>query len=169
MKNGILENVLVFMVGGTIGSIVTWKLVKTKYEKRADEEIQSIREYYEEEIRESKKEKEEDMSLDEIRERVNKREEVKEESKKVLKPKIVAPEELWERDYPTISLTYYVGDGVLADESDKEIINVSDLVPEDFAEHFGEYEDDSVFVRNDELKVYYEILKDLGNFSEIYK
>lgn len=177
MKSDILVKGLTFIAGSAIGSVITWKLVKTKYEKRADEEIHSIREYYEEQLKKESdisepvnetKEEDSELSLDRIRERVNEREKIKEEeTEDVLGPQIVAPEELWERDYPTISLTYYEGDGVLADECDKEISNVSDLVPEDFADHFGEYEDDSVFVRNDNIKVYYEILRDLGSFSEI--
>lgn len=34
--------------------------------------------------------------------------------------------------------------------------------------HFGEYEDDSVFVRNDRLKTDYEILLDEENYSDSY-
>ncbi len=34
-------------------------------------------------------------------------------------------------------------------------------------EHFGEYEDDSVFVRNEENMCDYEILLDQRNFSEL--
>lgn len=83
------------------------------------------------------------------------------------KPYVIAPEESWEQDYPTISLTYYEGDGVLTDDHDRLIKNVDELVGEDFASHFGEYEDDSVFIRNDKLKVYYEILRDYGSYSEI--
>lgn len=41
-----LFGVIMFAVGAAIGSAVTWKLVKTKYEQIADEEIQSVREEY---------------------------------------------------------------------------------------------------------------------------
>lgn len=44
--NGIFKNLLIFVGGAAIGSFVTWKLTKTKYEKLADEEIESVREYY---------------------------------------------------------------------------------------------------------------------------
>lgn len=39
-------NVLVFAAGAAIGSAVTWKLVKTKYEKIVQEEIESIKEAF---------------------------------------------------------------------------------------------------------------------------
>ena len=37
---------LMFTVGATIGSAVTWKVVKTKYEQIANEEIASVKEEY---------------------------------------------------------------------------------------------------------------------------
>ena len=39
-------NVLVFAAGAAIGSAVTWKVVKTKYERLAQEEINSVKEAY---------------------------------------------------------------------------------------------------------------------------
>ena len=39
-------NVLVFAAGAAIGSAVTWKVVKTKYEQIAQEEIESVKEAY---------------------------------------------------------------------------------------------------------------------------
>ena len=39
-------NVLMFAVGAAIGSAVTWKVVKAKYEKIVQEEIDSIKEAF---------------------------------------------------------------------------------------------------------------------------
>lgn len=39
-------NVLMFAVGAAIGSAVTWKLLKTKYERIVQEEIESIKEAF---------------------------------------------------------------------------------------------------------------------------
>lgn len=39
-------NVLVFTAGAAIGSAVTWKVIKTKYERIAQEEIDSVKEAY---------------------------------------------------------------------------------------------------------------------------
>ena len=46
MNKDLLIKGMIFLAGGAIGSLVTWKLVKTKYEQIADEEIDSMREYY---------------------------------------------------------------------------------------------------------------------------
>ncbi len=39
-------NVLVFAAGAAIGSAVTWRVVKTKYERIAQEEIESVKDAY---------------------------------------------------------------------------------------------------------------------------
>lgn len=94
-----------------------------------------------------------------------KEEEVKEEMD-ASKPYVISPEEFGECDYAIISLTYYT-DGTLTNDRDKIIANVDELIGEDSLNHFGEYEEDSVFVRNDELQTDFEILKDYRAFSEI--
>jgi hypothetical protein len=43
---GILSKFLIFAAGAGIGSAVTWKIVKTKYEQIAQEEIDSVKDYY---------------------------------------------------------------------------------------------------------------------------
>ena len=69
--------------------------------------------------------------------------------------------------YETESLTYY-SDGVLTDEYDNPIEDIERLVGSDALTHFGEYEDDSVFVRNDDLKTDFEILKDYAKYYDKY-
>lgn len=81
-------------------------------------------------------------------------------------PYVIPPEEFGEfEDYEKISLTYYA-DGILADDNDETVDDVEDIVG-DALNHFGEYEDDSVFVRCDERKCDYEILLDQRTFSEV--
>lgn len=41
-----LSNVVIFAIGAAIGSLATWKFVKTKYEKIANEEIESVKEIF---------------------------------------------------------------------------------------------------------------------------
>ena len=85
----------------------------------------------------------------------------------VEKPYIISPEEFGDFDeYTKLSLTYY-SDGVLADENDEIVDDIDETVGADFADHFGEYEDDSVFVRNDRLKCDYEILRDNRSYSDV--
>lgn len=41
-----INKILIFAAGVVIGSAVTWKLVKDKYKKLADEEIASVKEVW---------------------------------------------------------------------------------------------------------------------------
>ena len=37
-----MKNLLCFVAGAAIGSVVTWKLIEKKYKDLADEEIESV-------------------------------------------------------------------------------------------------------------------------------
>ena len=85
----------------------------------------------------------------------------------IYEPFIIRPEEYGElHAYETLNLNYYA-DGVLTDDLDNPIEDVESLVPADFADHFGEYDDNAVFVRNDNLECDYEILRDLRKFTDV--
>ena len=184
-----LSNVLLFTAGVAVGSLVTWRYFKSKYEVVEDE----IEEKTEETEGETETE-DEDPEVSESKMSYKKpplkeyvkmvedsgyvpkthMEEVKEEiangewdDKDVYEPFIIRPEEYGEiHAYETLSLNYYA-DGVLTDELDNPIEDVESLVPADFADHFGEYEDDVVHVRNDNLECDYEILRDLRKFTDV--
>lgn len=169
--NSTLSKFLCFTAGAAIGSVVTWKLVKTKYEQLMHESDQIMREVYLNDSDNSDEEEEPDEH--EEYENVvaesgyvpNQNEE--EEEEEVDKPYVISPEEFDDGDYEKESLDYYEGDGVLADNFGDVVENVDDMVGEDFASHFGEYEKDTVYVRNDELETDFEICRDLGSFSEV--
>ena len=184
-----LSNVLLFTAGVAIGSLVTWRYFKTKYEVVEDE----IEEKTEETEGETETE-DEDPEVSESKMSYKKpplkeyvkmvedngyvpkthMEEVEEEiangewgDKDVYEPFIIRPDEYGElHAYETLSLNYYA-DGVLTDELDNPIEDVESLVPADFADHFGEYDDNAVFVRNDNLECDYEILRDLRKFTDV--
>lgn len=82
------------------------------------------------------------------------------------KPYVISPEEFGEKEYTVICLSYYK-DGVLADEDDHVVEDVDAVIGYESLEHFGEYENDSVHVRNDRLRCDYEILIDLREYSEV--
>ena len=184
--NNTLTNVIIFVAGAAVGSAVTYKIVKTKYERIVQEEIDDVKATYanregvimtnayeketSDDIRLSEEERAEYAALIEkanyLGYTTEKLSDEKEEPDMV-KPYIISPGEVGDSDYPIISLTYYEGDGVLTNDQDEVISNVDELVGEDFADHFGEYEDDSVFVRNEEQEVDYEILKDYRSYAEI--
>ena len=190
MNNTTLSNFLIFTVGAAVGSAVTWKLLKAKYERIAQEEIESVKEYFKtiNDIHETKDEPitEADEpcedkpvytindAYDEMVRKLgykNYSEISKTEKKEVddvEKPYVISPEEFDEfDDYESSSLTYYE-DGVLTDEEDNIVDDPDDIVGSDFANHFGEYEDDSVFIRNDRLKCDYEILKDYRKYYDCH-
>lgn len=82
------------------------------------------------------------------------------------RPYVISPDEFGEKDgYENVTLTYYA-DGVLTDYFDNVISNVDEVVGFDSLDHFGEYEDDAVFVRNEKMETDYEILRDLRDFNE---
>lgn len=172
---------IAFVTGAAIGVAGTWKIVKTKYERIAQEEIESVREVFSRRRLEEKQindEPEPEPSTTD--ESSNPKEyweqydklaaqydvEEKGETMAADKPYIIAPEEFGENGYFTESLTYYA-DGILTDFTDNIIENVDEVVGADAFTHFGEYEDDSVFVRNDKLHTDYEILRDLRNFEDV--
>lgn len=167
----ILSNFLIFATGAAIGSVVAWRILKTKYDRLVNEEVDSVRKYYfnkygpkdSEEVIEAATETVNQILDDQgytCYSNTNK------EVTDVERPRVIAPEEFGEVDYETISLTYYA-DGVLADDMDDPVDNVDDIIGLDSLNHFGEYEDDSVFVRNDRLKCDYEILFDSRNYSDV--
>lgn len=178
--NSSIKNLFIFTVGAAIGSVVTWKLVKDKYESLANEEIASAYEH----MKHSKNiplfsddnsednETDSRITLDKLREYkaiVDKYAAalVEEEVNDVEKPYVIKPEEFGEiLEYESISLTYYA-DGVLTDEYDEVIDDVDETVGEESLTTFGQYEDSAVFVRNDARKTDYEILLDLRNYSDV--
>lgn len=177
--NNILSKVLVFAAGALVGSAVTYKIVKTKYERIVQEEIDSVIESFTADAQRTPDESEESKDEESIQEyediiksnnyvSESNDDEIQNEGVKDMdRPYVISPEEFSENGYETISLTYYAN-GVLVDEFggviDKE--DWEEMIGEDFASHFGEYEEDSVFVRNDPFGIDYEILKDLGDYPE---
>lgn len=83
-------------------------------------------------------------------------------------PVIITPEEFGDdEEYDKVSLFYYT-DGVICDDSDEPLDDseISSSIGLNAKNHFGEYEDDCVYIRNDRLKTYYELLMSLKSYSE---
>jgi hypothetical protein len=81
--------------------------------------------------------------------------------------RIITPDEFGEMGNEKITLFYWA-DEVLSYEDGDIPKNISDLVGDEFPDHFGEYEEDSVFVRNEEIGVDYEILLDTRKYSKVF-
>ncbi len=184
-------NFTMFVVGAAVGSIVTWRYVEKKYEQIAQDEIDSVKEVFSKREAEFTENTEARIKANNAKEKLSvieyaarlreqgytnysdladeKPEEVKEDPMTVDKPYVIAPEEFGDLDdYETISLTYYA-DQILADDNDVIVDDVEDIVGFDSLNSFGEYEYDSVFVRNDRLKCDYEILLDQRKYSSVIR
>lgn len=80
------------------------------------------------------------------------------------KPHVISPEEYGEYDdYNRFSL-YYYADGYLADDNDDLVDDVEEAIGWESLNHFGDFEYDSVKVRNDARKCDYEILMSMKNY-----
>jgi uncharacterized protein YneF (UPF0154 family) len=66
------------------------------------------------------------------------------------------------------TLTYYAGDDVLADSRDEQVEDVNRLVGENNLQRFGQWSNDPrvVYVRNERVRIEFEIILSEGNFSE---
>ena len=83
------------------------------------------------------------------------------------KPYVINPDDFGD-DYNTITLVYYK-DNVVTTYDTGEVLTdkeIEDLIGEESLSHFGEYEEDSVFVRNDARKIDYEILRSEETYSD---
>ncbi len=192
MKKGLYF--VTFIAGAAIGSVTRWYCLNMKYERIAQEEIDSVKEVFAKkeahsrakEVAEGGKKVIEGFNdgirraAEQAKDKPDVREYAailkktgyatgvnQEEEEQTVKdgysPYVISPDEFGEfEEYEKISLTYYA-DGVLADDNDEVVDDVEDIIG-DALNHFGEYEDDSVFVRCDERKCDYEILLDTRSF-----
>ncbi len=163
----------IFVTGIVLGSAITLNYAKTKYAKIADEEIASVKAAFKSE------KSNEDSDIHEEKNNIDKMEElaiankyvthdkvIKKEETDMNEPYVISPDDFDENGYEIVSLTYYADD-VLTDEHDNVIRNRDKLIGKGSLTKFGEYEEDSVFVRDDERKIDYEILADTRNYHDL--
>lgn len=201
-----MKNFFTFVTGLVIGSVVTYVIVKDKFEKIAQEEIDSVKEVFGRRVEKETDKKVEKIAKKEV-EKIRKEyneydnltknytsysknkteeniedveyEEVCENDEDGIeldeierasdydRPYIIEPQEFGALDGYSLITLYHYSDNVLADDCDELVEDLDDVVGEDYASHFGEYEDDCVYVRNDRLKADYEICRDLRKYSDV--
>lgn len=183
--------IFAFVAGAGIGSLATWQYANKKFEEKLHEEVESVKEVYGyhsnvkdvEEAREAADKAKEKPSITEYASKIGKLDytaysekpetitaDVKEDTEEVEdKPYVISPDEFGEiPEYTQISLSYFA-DLVVADDDYVIIEDVEDVIGFDSLNHIGEYEDDSVHVRNDRLKCDYEILVDHRKYEDVLK
>lgn len=186
-----LFSTLSFVAGAAIGSLVTWKFVKTKYERIAQEEIDSVKEVY------SKKKASENeqnkpvtvttpsvkpdiieyaatikglgYATDSDEEEANYEGEEEDDAMADTEIYVISSDEFDElEDYDVETLTYYA-DGVLTDWYNEPIRHPDEYVGAGMLEKFDELADgDTVFVRNEIRQCDYEIQRDLNNYADVF-
>lgn len=174
-----------FLAGAVFGAAAAWRYARARYEKIAQKEIDSVREAFARREAVSRTEAEEKgaegmrADIRSAAEQAKRKPDIGEYSAMIRQagydaygngsgacPYVITPDEFGEfGDYETVSLTWYA-DEVLADDDDEIVEDAEDIVG-DALEHFGEYEDDTVFVRCDERKCDYEILLDRRRYSDV--
>ena len=162
-----ISNIIIFAVGAAIGSAVTWKFVKNKYSKIADEEISSVKETFakraikETQVDKASEDREELKNIVSENGYLPDEESNKKGGSTVVDAPYVIPPEV---DAPYVIPPDEFGE-YLVDEEDEPIEDVESIVGVESLDHFGEWEDDAVHVRNDRLKTDYEILLDPGYYN----
>lgn len=172
-----MNKVLYFglVIGAAVaGAAVALYYAKDTERKRADEEIAQMREYYT-----SKEEKNTHAAkAPTTPESKNKKSQEMRDYQKIVKknygcertpdgPTAITPDEFGENPgYDKLSMTFYA-DNIVADENDEIVEDVNDCIGFENLAHMGEYEPDILYVKNDSLRVYYEITRDLRKYEDV--
>lgn len=219
--NKTLISAIMFTTGAAIGSLVTWKVVETKYSRIAQEEIDSVKEEYKRVMDLQRKEVElyrkassasqngsaEEEADDDERDSTHDEQEQIEYHKLIGKyhgtgnaddkeyyiagvdepeevdygkegeegsedlvqfvngPYVISPEEFGDEPGFNSQPLDYFADGVLADGWGIEL-DIDETIGEDAVNHFGEYVDDIVYVRNERTEIDYEVTRDPRTYAE---
>lgn len=167
-------NILAFLVGVAVGGAAVWSYAREKYAAIAEEEIRSVKETF------RARERGQDEALDAGSEKTD----ISEYDRQLREagytdcpvesvsqtlsshPIVISPDEFEENEeFFKVELLYFA-DGVLTDEVN-EIVENADEIIGDALNHFGEYEEDSVYVQNDTRHCCYAIRKDLRYYSDV--
>ena len=211
MNRNMLVKAFIFVAGATIGSAVTWKVIKNKYEQITQEEIKSVKEEYSRlsklmrmeidachRVTEAHTEDEatdSDDSIDNNRDFSDPENNQVEYHKLTSKyrgtpdesesneegdgdgigdddlpfingPYVISPDEFASSPpgYSACPIDYYK-DGILADGWGIKL-NIEETIGEDAINHFGDYVDDVVHVRNERTQIDYEVTRDPRTYKE---
>lgn len=181
--NDKLSSVIIFCGGVFIGGFLTWDFFKTKYEKIANEEIASVKETFKHreprpdknyKVEEALKGNDAYINIIDSNSYRNYSNTAIETDKKggtadmeLKQPYVITPEQYEDNvDYTKVSLTWY-NDEVLEDDWGN-VLDPDDVIGRDALKTFGQYEKDSVFVRDDDEQIDYEVLLDTRSYKETY-
>ena len=185
-----LKVAVIFASGVASGAFGAWYFLKEKYKRIAQEEIDSVKETFtvpkdaepekvEEEPKKAKLPEKPDIteyakrlsdygytkySDNEEDEEYKVAETIEERAE--MKPYVIAPEQFREFDDYDVVGIHYFADGAITDDELVILEDVEGTIGTDAVNHFGEYDDDSVYVRNERLKIDFEILRDQRSYCD---
>lgn len=189
----IFAGISIFGIGVAVGSSVTWFMAKKAINELTEEknqEVKEVRDYYHDKLNyfrnaihglneasEERRKAMEERQSNRLKETYNDMvdnygpENGKEEDTTVPdknRPYIITPEEYEDCDYNILMLTCY-SDGVITYDDDEIVEDIEDYIGDiQPLDHFGEYEQDCVYVRNDDKELAIEITRDLNNYYDMY-
>lgn len=173
MKN--FNMILGITLGAAIGSVVTWRILKAKYEKRLQEEIESVKEVFGSKKPEEKPEKPAEpveqkqkkmspVSYGQMTMNLGYTSPQTQENEDEIS--IIMPDEFGQfADYRTVNLTYYADNVLAYDDDDLALDDIEHAVGSEFLDRFGEYEAGVVHVRNDKMMTDFEISLDTRPYN----
>ena len=198
------KNALYFVTGAAVGALGAWYFAKKKYEKIAQDEIQSVTDAFSERLDKLARNSMDDPSIRPTPEELE-REATKPGDRNIIDyaavlskqgytdytkfskdeeeppktedseisddtadgPVIICPDDYGEiPEYEQLSWIYFA-DHVLTDDDYSLITNYEKWIGDGALQHFGEYEDDAIHVRNDKLKCYIEVVIDSRLYASV--
>ena len=174
-----VKGLLIFAAGALAGAFAGARIAKKHYEELAQEEIEDIRAYYKnrekEEPKEEVEEKVEEKSI-EVEEKkeydniikhgnyMTMEEDEENEDDELYdsddEPYIIDPSEFGNYGHYATQTCTYFADGVLVDDVDEVIEDPDSLVGTYHIDIFRDFDATSVYVRNDWMKMDFEIIRD---------
>lgn len=185
-----MKQVLYFCLGAVVGGALGYYLTKRYYEGLIDDEIESVKEAYKESEDSEARYKKAVEAMKEYgapggsynnAERLDLEERTDDEflddetvedinpfpGEKVDEPYVITPDSYHEEFTDVVdkeTLTYWAGSDTLVTDEDEELV-IEDMVGRECLGRFGEYESDTVYVRNERLGMDFEIVYMEGEYN----
>lgn len=181
-----IKEVVIFAAGFVAGGFVVNKLVEKKYEDISNQEIESVKEVYHKKLEEAEKPQEEAPDNNDIPDEAVETEQTRKGTSAmrtysdIIKssnysspvtnetdlPYVITPEAYMEPNgYDKLACNYYNND-VLTDENDEPVEIEEIMGSHDMLDRMGEYETDTLYIRNDKTEADYEITQIDGAYVE---
>ena len=176
------------VVGTAAGILCTKRYFAKKEQKRADEEIASVKERFTvpRDNKEKKKDIQEEKPVEEEKKEsattVRQYDAMRKEAAKAMRsyrgtaavdevsnePYLISPDDFEENEPEHEHQTLiYFADGIVTDDADHVLDYPEDILGYEFEDWFGEYEPDCIHVRNKGKGVDYEVLRDMRRFRDV--